>query len=125
MIRKSKLCKFVHLCAVALVFVISGCTTTTSNQSDVEEVKVVDVATQNVDINTSENVITSEANTPSTPKKLAAEFYPGTGRFTARPGVSASSDSATGDIIYFYVCYISLFTSSCTSTNNEDKCNST
>ena len=95
-----------HLCTVALIFVLSGCTTTTNNQSDVADVKVDDVASQkNVDIktsNTSENVTSTEANTPSTPKKRAAEFYPGTGRFTARPGTSESSESAAGDITLMF-----------------------
>ena len=106
MIEQSKLSKFVHTCVVALIFVNSGCTTTTNDQAEVVDVNVEDVSTQNnIDIktsNTSVDVMSSEANTPSAPKKRAAEFYPGTGKFTARPGTRASSDSATGDITLMF-----------------------
>ncbi len=106
MIKRSKLYKFAHLFTVVLVFVISGCTTTNTNQQNSTDVKVDDATSRkNVEIETSNSnseVISSEANSPSEPKKRAAEFYPGTGRFTARPGAGASSDSTTGDITLMF-----------------------
>jgi len=102
------LTKLLHTCLVASVFVISGCTTTTTNQPAVAEVKVDDVAETNANVNieaqstVTEATIDSESNSPSATTKRAAEFYPGTGRFTARPGAQASSDSTTGDITLMF-----------------------
>ncbi|MEM7400727.1 MAG: type II secretion system secretin GspD [Pseudomonadota bacterium] len=106
MIKQSKLYKFAHLCTVVLVFVVSSCTTTNTNKQNSTEINVDDVAaSKNVDIETSKansEALSSETNSPSKPKKRAAEFYPGSGRFTARPGSGASSDSATGDITLMF-----------------------
>lgn len=105
------LIKLMHTCLVALVFIISGCATTNSNQPKVKvaDVKVDDVTAKtsatvnqkNVEIEAS-NTISSESNTPSTPTKRAAEFYPGTGTFTARPGTSHSSSTTEGDITLMF-----------------------
>jgi len=102
--------KLLHVFLVALVFVVSGCTTTATNQSEVGEVKVDDVVSKstsanqnNVEIETvTSGSVSSEVNSSSVPSKRAAEFYPGTGRFTARPGASAVSDSTTGDITLMF-----------------------
>jgi len=100
--------KLMHAVVVAFIFIVSGCTTTT-NQPAVADVKVDDVettSTANVEIKNQntlpEATVVSEANSSSTPAKRAAEFYPGTGRFTARPGSTLSSDSAAGDITLMF-----------------------
>ena len=99
------LIRFLHACAIALVFILSGCTTT--NTTNQPEVKVEDVASSttqnNVEIETANtSSVTAESNTPSVPTKRAAEFYPGTGSFTARPSESASSSGETGDITLMF-----------------------
>lgn len=106
--KHTKLIKLMHTFLVALVFVVSGCTTT-SNQSKVAEVNVDDVASKtsaNVNIENQSTVtdatVVSETNTPSTPAKRAAEFYPGTGKFTGNARTSASAGSAEGDITLMF-----------------------
>lgn len=105
--RYTRLRKLMHVCSVVLVFIISGCTTTTNQPA--AQVKVDDVAVstpKNVNLENQATVdeatVISEANTSSTTAKRAAEFYPGTGRFTARPNSSASSDTAAGDITLMF-----------------------
>ena len=94
--------KCAYAFSVACIFIISGCTTTNTSGNQ-PEVKVDDAvaksSTKNIEVDGSKvESTTTESNTPSKPKKRAAEFYPGTGKFTARPSTSISSDSATGDI---------------------------
>ena len=93
--------KFLHASVVALVFIICGCTTTTNPP----EVKVDDVAAnqKNIEIETvRSDSVSAETNTPSVPAKRAAEFYPGTGSFTARPGRAVSSSGDAGDITLMF-----------------------
>ena len=109
MFKHTVLIRLAHVCVVSLIFFISGCTTTT-NQSDVAEVKVGGTdnqvaSQQNVEIETnttSSDVISTETSTSSGSAKRAAEFYPGTGRFTKNPGSRTSSESAEGDITLMF-----------------------
>lgn len=97
-------CKLLHVCVVAFVFIISGCATTSTNQPDVKVDDAASSANQkNVEIETvSSGTVSAESNTPSVPAKRAAEFYPGTGIFTARPSVDSSSESIDGDITLMF-----------------------
>ncbi|QMU60539.1 MAG: type II secretion system protein GspD [Gammaproteobacteria bacterium] len=99
--KQSSLIKLAHASFVALVFIISGCTTT-ANSPKVSDVNVDNAvktsAKQNVDVETAR----TEANTPSKPEKRAAEIYPGTGTFTARPSADISSSSTEGDITLMF-----------------------
>lgn len=104
--KQTSLIKLAYACLVALIFIISGCTTT-ANQPKVSDVKVDDIVAKtsvstanqkNVEIET----VGSEANTPSKPEKRAAEFYPGTGTFTSRLGTGLSSSTADGDITLMF-----------------------
>ncbi|MFK7816233.1 MAG: secretin N-terminal domain-containing protein, partial [Gammaproteobacteria bacterium] len=101
--KQSGFIKLAHTALVALIFVISGCTTT-SNPSKVVDVNVddvVDTTTQkNVQVKTETTSV--EANTPSEPEKRAAEFYPGTGTFTARPSAGLGSSTSEGDITLMF-----------------------
>lgn len=100
----SGLFKLLHACVIAWVCVLSGCTTTTTNQPEVNVDDVASSTTQNnVEIETvNTSSVTTEANTSSVPTKRAAEFYPGTGSFTARPSGSASSIGEAGDITLMF-----------------------
>jgi len=98
--KHSSLIKLMHACLVALVFIISGCATTTnqSKESAIDDVVAKTTAKQNVDVET----VSAEANTPSKPEKRAAEIYPGTGTFTARPSTGISSSATEGDITLMF-----------------------
>ncbi len=103
-LKHSDFQKCLHFVFIAFVFIFSSCATTnTSNEQP--EVSVDDAVARttekNVELGTAISV-DEESNTPSKPKKRAAEFYPGTGTFTARPGSSKLSDSATGDITLMF-----------------------
>lgn len=102
-LKNSGFLKCTHAFFVAFIFIISGCTTTNTSNNQPED-KVDDVLSKNVEVTTesSVEVVSSEKNTPSKPTKRAAEFYPGTGEFTSRPGTTVSSDSATGDITLMF-----------------------
>ena len=94
-----------HTILVISIFVFSGCTTTntSSNQPEVKVDDTTSTTSKNFELESSNTEgISAETNTPSKPKKRAAEFYPGTGQFTAKPGTSALSDSATGDITLMF-----------------------
>ncbi len=95
--------KCLHFVFVALVFIFSGCTTTNSsnNQPEVSVDDVAKTSTKNIEVDTATSA-DGESNTPTKPEERAAEFYPGTGTFTARPGSSGLSDSATGDITLMF-----------------------
>ncbi len=94
-----------HLFLVALVLIISGCTTTNSNQSTQQEVKVDDISnssSENQQQNVKIETVNPDTSSSSTTPKRAAEFYPGTGSFTAKQRKSTSSSTAEGDITLMF-----------------------
>ena len=103
--NQSGFIKLMHAGLVVLVFIISGCTTT-SNQPNVAEVNVGDATANTSTTNNQQNVdvetVSTESNTPSQATKREAEFYPGTGTFTSRPNKGLVSDTADGDITLMF-----------------------
>lgn len=101
--KQFSLIKLLHVVLVSLILFASGCTTTTNspNVADVNVGDVVDTTPQK-NVQLDNEIASAETNTPAEPEKRAAEFYPGTGKFTARPGASLDPSTIEGDITLMF-----------------------
>ena len=102
-LNKSNFLRLAHASVVALVFIVSSCATDQSNVAEVNDdhltAKTSTTANKkNVGIDT----VSTQTNTASNPIKRTAEYYPGTGTFTARPDSGLSSRTTEGDITLMF-----------------------
>ena len=101
--------KLVHASLVALVFIVSGCATDKPNVAEVNDDPLEATGHKTAKTSTTANkknvgidTVSTQANTSSKLTKRAAEFYPGTGTFTARPSSGLSSSTTEGDITLMF-----------------------